>query len=71
MSPRTIPLDEDLEFLLGRFRAARLARRAAGEALDAEDTPETFAAFTSAKAAEDDAAVWLALALDSREKVAA
>ncbi|MBI2391518.1 MAG: hypothetical protein HYV09_18150 [Deltaproteobacteria bacterium] len=64
---RTVTVEIELE-LVERFRAARDARRAAGEALDASYSPEALGAFTGAQRAEDEAAVWLALQAANRAK---
>jgi len=67
MTPRTVTIEVDLQ-LVERFRAARDARRAAGERLEAVDDADTFAAFNSALRAEEEAASWLALHVDNQAK---
>lgn len=65
--PRTITLDLELEGLVDEYTAARAARRAASERLEAEDTPDTFAAFNSALRAEEAAAIRVAHVLAERK----
>ncbi|MBI2394994.1 MAG: hypothetical protein HYV09_35820 [Deltaproteobacteria bacterium] len=66
----TVTVELEAE-LVARFKAARDARRAAGEALEANDSPEAVRAFNGAQRAEDEAAAWIALSVANRAGEAA